>query len=314
MDDSWPVGAAVSMGRLTVRILGRVRSTQEDLWAKRRWAQDGLGIAASSQTAGVGRGARHWASPEGGVYVSVLAGRGMLAADSDVLGQAGALAVLRTSEEVLKGAKLHLKWPNDLVVPGRGRRFGKLAGVLVRTEAEGERLAQGLVGIGLNVRVGVEGSRMSAGVDAPASLEGLAARSGRPWNAPRMKVLEWLVGWLAIELEKARAEPEAVRREFAREIAGAPLIARVEGLKETLRPLGVERGGALVVRRASGARATVSVEDAERLVWSIRPTAPARPSTRPSRALPATARKRGASGRRPRSSCARSARRARRRK
>lgn len=309
MEDPWPVGALVSMGRLSVRVEGEVRSTQDGLWAKRRWAQDGLGVAASSQTAGIGRGGKRWVSPEGGVYLSVLTGRGMLAKDADVLGQAAALAALRTSKEVLKGGALHLKWPNDLIVAGPGRRYGKLAGVLVRTESEGERLNWGLVGVGLNVGAGVEGASLGAGGALPISLEGLARRSKVPWNAPRLKVLEWLVGWLAIELERARADPKTLREEFAREVAKAPLQARVEGLKELLRPLGVEPGGALVVRRASGARATVSVEDAERLVWSAQLSKVPGAPERKRKAKRATLPRAGASGRRPRSKSGRSARR-----
>jgi biotin-(acetyl-CoA carboxylase) ligase len=302
------------MGPLHVRLAGEVRSTQDELWAKRRWAEEGAGIAAVSQTAGAGRGGASWISPEGGVYLSVLAGRGLPAEDADVLGEAAALAVLRAAEEFLKVDDLFLKWPNDVVTWGPSRRMGKLAGVLVRTEIESGRVAQGVVGIGVNVREGVERAALGTPGVAAMSLEGLSRRRGVAWNAPRTKVLEWVVGWFGVLLARAREDPSAVRKEFSREVARAPLRARVAGVKEELKPLGVERGGVLAVRRLSGRRATVSVPDAERLKWTIlpRPKEPQAPRRRGDGPAPrkASARAGARPSARPRSSRARSARRA----
>jgi hypothetical protein len=58
LEDDWPEGAVVAMGPLQVRIVGAVRSTQEELWSKRTWLQPGNGIAARLQTHGAGRGGR----------------------------------------------------------------------------------------------------------------------------------------------------------------------------------------------------------------------------------------------------------------
>src|SRR6267378_6122085 len=113
MDEEWPAGTELTMGPLRVRVVGAVRSTQEELWVKRRWLEEGSGVAASSQSAGTGRSSKAWISPEGGVYVSLLVGRGLRAADADVLGQAAALAVVRACDEFLKADALHIKWPND---------------------------------------------------------------------------------------------------------------------------------------------------------------------------------------------------------
>ena len=276
MDDVWPLDGVVSMGALAVRLTGQVRSTQDELWAKRRWLQEGAGIAASSQTAGAGRGEAQWLSPEGGVYLSMLVGKGIAAADADVLGEAAALAVLRTSREILKDEPLFAKWPNDIVTWGPSRTAGKLAGVLVRTEVEGDEIVRAAVGIGLNVRAGVEKSPLAAKGVSAVSLEGLARRAKAPWTATRAKVLEWVVGWFGTLLTQARADPASVRSEFGREVSHGTLLARVTGAREQLKPLGVERGGALVVRRQSGKKATVSFEDAERLVWRMAPKPAAR--------------------------------------
>lgn len=301
------------MGPLRVRLAGKVGSTQEEIWVKRRWLEEGSGLAASSQRAGAGRGGAAWASPEGGVYVSLLVGRGLPAQDADVLGQAACLAVWHAAEEFLKVDDLFLKWPNDVVTWGAGRTVGKLSGVLVRLESEGDRVERAAVGIGINVRAGIEGAAVGGKGVSAVSLEGLSRRRGVEWGAPRTKVLEWVVGWFGVLLARARADPSAVRKEFAREVARAPLRARVSGVKEELKPLSVERGGALVVRRLSGKRATVSVEDAERLEWRILPR-PKPKAPRPCKAgakRPKAARARAGarpSGR-PRSNRARSGRR-----
>jgi biotin-(acetyl-CoA carboxylase) ligase len=271
MDDLWPEGAVVSMGPLQVRLVGELRSTQEELWSKRTWLQPGAGIAARFQTAGAGRGGAPWRSPEGGVYMSVLVGHGFPAAEADLLGEAAAIGLLRTVRELLPGEKVFLKWPNDVVTWGPRRSLGKLAGVLVRTEVANDLVERAAVGIGLNVREVVEEEPLGTPGVTAVSLEGLARRAQVPWTASRSKVLEWLVGWLGVELVRARKEPDALRREFGRELARAPLRAKVAGVREELRPLGAERGGALVVRRLTGKRATVALADAERLVWRIVP-------------------------------------------
>jgi BirA family biotin operon repressor/biotin-[acetyl-CoA-carboxylase] ligase len=276
------VDSVVSMGALNVRLVGEVRSTQEELWVKRTWLQDGAGLAASSQRAGVGRSGRPWLSPEGGVYLSLLVGKGLAAADADVLGEAAALAVVRSARELVKHGDLFLKWPNDVVTWGRARSIGKLAGVIVRTEGSGETIDRAAVGIGINVRNPVEKAPLlTRGVSA-VSLEGLAEGAGQPWATPRAKVLEYVVGWFGTLLQEARADPASVRAEFAREVAHAPMRARVAKVGEELKPLSVERGGALVVRRSSGKRATVSLANAERLVWRITPRRPSakRPKAR----------------------------------
>ncbi len=271
MEDAWPVGSLVSMGPVNLRLVGAVRSTQEEVWAKRRWLPEGAGFAAASQSEGEGRGGAAWISPRGGVYFSVMAGHGLALKDADVLGQAAALAVLRAAQEFLKAEDIFLKWPNDVVTWGPGRSIGKIAGVLVRLETAGERVERAAVGIGINVRAAVEGAALPTKGAAAVSLEGLARRQGGEWTSPRTKVLEWVAGWFGAQLARARDAPSAVRDEFAREVARAPLRARVAGVRDEFRPLGVEQGGALIVRRKSGKRATVSVEDSERLEWRIAP-------------------------------------------
>jgi len=267
VSEVWPVGSVISMGALRVRVEGELASTHEELWSRRRWAEPGTGVAAESQTAGVGRGGARWESPQGGLYVSVLAGAGMRAADADALGEAASLAVLQVASEVAPGVELFLKWPNDVVARLPRERVGKVAGVIVRAESDAERVLRAVVSVGVNLEAAVERVPGAPGPTVPASLEGLARRAGGPWAASRVQALEWMVGFLALDLERARVDPPAVRARYGVELRRSPLRARVAGVREAFRPLGVAPGGALLVRRESGRTAVVGVADAERLEW-----------------------------------------------
>jgi BirA family biotin operon repressor/biotin-[acetyl-CoA-carboxylase] ligase len=283
LEEAWPAGREISMGALRVRLVGPLGSTQEEVWTKRRWMEHGAGVAAPSQHAGVGRGASTWDSPEGGVYVSFLVGAGLPAGDADALGYAAALAALRTAQEVVSAGRFFLKWPNDLVVEAPRRAIGKVAGVVARTQIAGDRIEHAAVGVGINVADVLDEARSSSGTQVPASLEECAGWRKAEWNATPLKVLEWFTGWFALQLERVRADAGQVRDEFSREVARAPLYARVPGVREDFRPLGVARGGALRVRRANGKAAEVSVEDAGRLEWRLK-AAPA--AAKPQRAAP----------------------------
>ncbi|MDR3307743.1 MAG: biotin--[acetyl-CoA-carboxylase] ligase [Coriobacteriales bacterium] len=86
-----------------------------------------LCVVSARQTAGRGRLGRPWASPEGGVYLSLLlepvAGLDACSALPLVvaLGVRDALAALASTN-------VCIKWPNDVMTPQ-----GKLAGILVET-------------------------------------------------------------------------------------------------------------------------------------------------------------------------------------
>ena len=106
---------------------------------------DGLVVIAEQQTAGRGRRGRTWLSPPSlNLMLSIALQPRLAAGDAWQLGLATALAVLTASRA---HAAVGLKWPND-VVADDGR---KLAGLLVETMADGDRLSTAIVGIGINV-------------------------------------------------------------------------------------------------------------------------------------------------------------------
>lgn len=107
-------------------------------------------VVAGRQSAGRGRRDRAWASPPGGVYLSVVCRPAVAAREAGLLTLAGAVAAATAFERA--GATARIKWPNDVVVGVEGRPR-KLAGVLAETSVSGDRLDWAVVGVGANVDV-----------------------------------------------------------------------------------------------------------------------------------------------------------------
>jgi len=106
---------------------------------------EGSVILADSQSQGRGRGSHAWFSPpNGNLYCSVI-----LYPRQERLHYLpfiAAVALFQTLEEWrITG---DLKWPNDVLVQGK-----KLAGILVQTSMEENRLRFAILGIGVNLNV-----------------------------------------------------------------------------------------------------------------------------------------------------------------
>ncbi len=143
----------------TVRYHGQVTSTMSVAHALAASAAEpgtraGWAVVAEEQTAGRGRLGRGWEAPrERAILFSVIVAGSLLPPLPEQLPLIGGLAVVRT----LRGAypelapALGLKWPNDVVGRGPDRPWRKLAGVLVESAGDGERIRHAVLGIGLNV-------------------------------------------------------------------------------------------------------------------------------------------------------------------
>jgi BirA family biotin operon repressor/biotin-[acetyl-CoA-carboxylase] ligase len=108
---------------------------------------EGLAVVADLQTAGRGRRGRSWVSPSGvNLLVSVALRPALPAGVAGLLGVATALAVRDACAGFAPGAGLAIRWPND-VVDRDGR---KVAGLLLETAIEGGRLAEAVIGMGVN--------------------------------------------------------------------------------------------------------------------------------------------------------------------
>lgn len=137
-----------------LRVLDEVTSTNDEVKrALEAGEPEGLAVSARRQTGGYGRQGRTWASPEGGLYLSLLLRPSVDAALLPTLSLVTALAVRRAVAGLLPAEaaeSVQVKWPNDLVVPAAGRlpdpAFRKLCGISLEAHAGGV-----CVGIGVNV-------------------------------------------------------------------------------------------------------------------------------------------------------------------
>ena len=118
---------------------------------------EGLVVWADRQAAGKGRHGRAWASPPGGLYVSILLRPTEVHAQ--VLGLLAGLPLVKTLRHF--GVFAALKWPNDVLFQGR-----KLAGIL--SEGVYQRETYHVVlGVGINTNLDLE--RLPAEVQARAT-------------------------------------------------------------------------------------------------------------------------------------------------
>lgn len=112
----------------------------------REGAPEGTVVVAEGQRAGRGRGGSVWESPYGkNIYASVILRPPLTPA----LSQGITLVVGEVLAEALAayaGARITIKWPNDLLLDGK-----KLAGILTEASVCGGELEYVVVGFGINV-------------------------------------------------------------------------------------------------------------------------------------------------------------------
>ena len=123
-------------------------STQDRAVALARGgAPEGTRVVARSQSRGRGRLDHAWASPPGGLYLSVVLRP--VSAPSPLLPLAIG-AALADELERRWTVRPRLKWPNDLLLESPPERARKLSGILVDTVADPRGPAV-VAGIGVNV-------------------------------------------------------------------------------------------------------------------------------------------------------------------
>lgn len=138
---------------LSTKILGRkiiyfqeVDSTNE--YAKKRAAEEEEGtlIIADVQKKGHGRRSREWASPRGGIWMSIILKPDVHPRHLIKMVFMGAVAVVEALEVL--GVEARIKWPNDILVNGK-----KICGILAEGKYSESEIEYVILGIGLNVNV-----------------------------------------------------------------------------------------------------------------------------------------------------------------
>ncbi|WP_404992307.1 biotin--[acetyl-CoA-carboxylase] ligase [Cupriavidus pauculus] len=162
-----------------VEVVDETGSTNADLTQACRaatWDEDDVRVrVAYRQTAGRGRQGRPWQG-QAGLTFSVAMPLALPPARLSGLSLAVGLAVAEALEQcdAALGARIGLKWPNDLQIDGR-----KLAGILIESVPAGPQRLWAVIGIGLNL---VRDARMEAALGR--ALAGVA-EAMTPFDAQR---------------------------------------------------------------------------------------------------------------------------------
>lgn len=122
----------------------QVSSTNEVAISRVSSSPSGSVILAEIQTAGKGRLSRPWASPPGGIWMSLILKPTMPLSQVYRINMAVSVALCRILSSQF-GLDAGIKWPNDLLI---GQL--KICGILMEVGAQVDRLDYAVVGIGLN--------------------------------------------------------------------------------------------------------------------------------------------------------------------
>lgn len=218
---------AVAYRRIRFPSVGSTNDIALD--AARAGEEPGLVVVGDVQTHGKGRSARDWASPEGGLWASVLLEVEIPARLRGLTPLAVGCACCRALDDL--GADVQLRWPNDLM-----RSDAKLGGLLVEARSEGEQLTSLVAGMGINVT-------NEPPVDEAANLADL--------SVTRDDLLEAILERLpSMETALRRGETDRICRVFMEHAWGMGREMRLDG--DPVVPKDVAVDGALIVEAPDG--------------------------------------------------------------
>jgi BirA family biotin operon repressor/biotin-[acetyl-CoA-carboxylase] ligase len=125
-----------------------VASTQElARGLARAGTPHGTIVVAGVQEGGRGRLGRHWGSPRGGLWMSLVLRPSLVVGLASRITQTAAVGVAGALWEI--GVEARIKWPNDLLVGGK-----KLCGILAESGVGPDgRLDYAVLGIGVNANL-----------------------------------------------------------------------------------------------------------------------------------------------------------------
>ncbi len=205
----------------------------------RELAADGMTdvvVLADQQTGGRGRLDRTWASPTGGIWLSILISPDRPPADMSLFTFAAAIAIVDTVAE--HGVTAGIKWPNDVLA---GPEEHKLAGILTELEGEADRVSWVIIGIGLNANIDPE--------VLPAESTSLQSLIG---TVNRRSVTQAVLH----RFEELRAAPEQILPAWRKRAYTLGREVRVDTYAETIygRAVDIEPPGALIIETETGTR------------------------------------------------------------
>lgn len=216
--------------------------------AIREVAAEGTVVIADHQTAGRGRLGREWLSPpDSNILLSIVLYP--MPEQLPRLTIAACLAVAQSIEKVT-GLETTIKWPNDVLIAGK-----KVSGILIESDAHGDRVNYAIVGIALNVNL--DPTTIPEISETATSLKEMLGR-----KVSRREMLIALLDEFET-LYNALRRGEPIDREWRQrlETLGQRVAVRCgdevqEGVAE-----GVDEDGNLLLRHSDGSLMTIAAGD-----------------------------------------------------
>jgi len=229
--------------------LDEVDSTNDEArrLIERENATEGTLVWARAQRSGRGRRGKHWASPPGNLYLSLVVRPACPPRQAAQLSFVAALALGDALAALVpKPGDIAFKWPNDVLFGGR-----KVAGILLESSTSTpQRLDWLVVGVGVNVASSPDDTRVVA---TSLHAEGCEATAAAVLEGFAHHYLEWSERWRADGFAPVR---EAwLRRAAGR---GQPVTVDLESEHCSGRFADLDGAGALVVELAGGGRRKVN--------------------------------------------------------
>ena len=231
---SWPAGYGL-------KEFAELDSTNEE--AKRLAASGApapVWIRADAQTAGRGRRGRAWETGSGNLAATLLLRPNRPAAECAQLSFVTAVAASDAMTRFAPGARIEVKWPNDVLADGR-----KLAGILLESASSGNVPFWLAIGIGINL------AHYPEGVEFPAiSVAALGQRAPSPSDALLElagSFAKWYDVWTGQGFAPIR---EAWLSRAAR--LGMRIHARLQERELSGTFEGIDETGALLLREGQG--------------------------------------------------------------
>jgi BirA family biotin operon repressor/biotin-[acetyl-CoA-carboxylase] ligase len=216
----------------------------------RAGARHGTVVIARSQRAGRGREGRAWASPrDAGLYLSAVVRPSLALVDVPPMTLAIGIGLCEAVRAM--GAPAVLKWPNDALVHGK-----KLAGVLVESHSQGNRLDAIIIGIGVNLSGALPDEVAATAITLEQATEGPIDRA--MFIAQLLGQVErWIDRYIASGLSLIAPAWHD------RMAPGISARARVDGVDLLGEVAGLDRDGALLLRDLAGGLHRVRSGDVE---------------------------------------------------
>jgi len=209
----------------------------------RAGAPEGTRVVALVQTRGRGRLDRAWASPPGGLYLSIL-----LRSPPEHVSLLPLSLGARIAEEFSRtlDEPFRVKWPNDVLAASERGRLRKVAGVLVDRVDTRESLSMEVAGIGVNVST--DASQLPPEVRDHATS--LAAVSSRAISVDTVEEMVVRAASHAVDGLRADDGPESTVALCRRWMWGMGHEATLDGAPSgTI--AGIDAEGALLLDRGS---------------------------------------------------------------